>query len=296
MWKQYNLSALIPQIFAAIRILLETGPFIKANKLWKGFFEYKWIALLTIILSILFSYYFISGVFEYFSTTELPTKELAENLDEEGLEELKKGGKRVLMSSGTKYLLLIILEVIIFFFSVRTLNILNNRERTPAYQEFVNAEKRMILVMFLSFIKTAIISLLLNIFMSILGLKFAIPFVLFFVHAYFIGYAFLDNYLEQFEISVKDTEFYINQHTGAVLTFGMVSTLLFYIPLAGPLLSPIFLAVAATIYAFEVKMENTEIILTEKQQMKREKRLAKKMEKDAKRKAKKEAKIAKKKS
>lgn len=230
--------------------ILETYPFIKKHKIWKGFFENKWVAVVTIIVSILFSYWLISDLF---SVNNLDVSDLSEQgaSVKEGMRDASKGEA---ISSGSKYLLLILLEVIIFHFSVKTLSILTGQHQDVNFKQFLGAEKRMIKLLAISFFKGAIASLIIWIILSLMGIGYLSSFIMFFVYSYFMGYAFIDNYNEQFSISINDSLLKVRQHVGAATLLGVVVSGLIYIPVLGPFLAPLFGAIAATLYSHKYQV------------------------------------------
>ena len=80
---------------------------------------------------------------------------------------------------------------------------------------------------------------------------------MFFIYSYFVGHAFLDNYNEQFNKSIKNSDSIIKQHIGASLALGIVISALLFIPLLGPLCAPILGAIAAAIYGERYKIEDS---------------------------------------
>lgn len=257
MLKKFNFHDIIPQLTSTVAVLRDTIPFIKKHKLWKGYFDYRWIALLSIVISVMFTviaYKNLSA--NYFAPLE-PQIEMTLNQDVgETVGDVKSESKRGAVTSGTKYILIILLEVIIFYFSVKTLGILSDRPRRPTFKEFVRAEKRMIKIMIINFIKGVIALAIVSAFLSIIGYRVLSPFIMFIVYSYFMGYAFLDNYNEQFDHTIKNSQAIIRQNIGGALGIGIVISLLIYIPLLGPLFGPIFGSVAAAIYGERYKIEN----------------------------------------
>lgn len=169
---------------------------------------------------------------------------------------MKSESTRGALTSGTKYILIILLEIIIFYFSVKTLGILTDRPTKPTFSEFIRAEKRMIKIMFLCFLKGIGASIVVSILLGIIGLNVISPAVMFVVYGYFMGYAFIDNYNEQFDHHIKQSQEIIRQHFGAAVTIGVVVSLLIYIPLLGPLFGPIFGSVSAAIYGNRYKVQH----------------------------------------
>ncbi len=261
MFKKFNFEDFLPQVFSMIQVMIETPFFIKENKLWNGFFEYKWIGMLMITISVLFSWYFLDDLMGYFSWSNI--KDLAPANITTDMGEITNvvdhKSRRTLFSGGTKYLLLILLEVIIFYFCLKTLSILSKEKKNPTFKQFYKAEIRMVKIMGWNFGKGIAAQVMITFALSLIGFKELSSTAMFFVYAYFIGYAFLDNYNEQFSFKIKQSQTIIRQHLGAAFILGLVVTLLLYVPLVGPLLAPIFGGIAASIYGFRYSLETTEV-------------------------------------
>ena len=251
----------IKQIVRIINATRQSIPFFRNNRLLHGLFQQKWIVLVLIIGSCLYSYSFIKDVYDFFSTpatNEVLEASLSNTADLGKISEVVKDqGKQAAFHGGSKYLLLILLEVIIFFVSVKTLSILNNEPHKPTFKEFIRAEERMIKVMFSNFILALIIQIFVYIALSILGFSDLSVFVMFFVHAYFIGYAFLDNYNEQFGLKLKESRKIITQHKFASTALGVLISGILIIPVLGAIITPFLGAVIATLYGHNYQMEET---------------------------------------
>lgn len=256
----FNLNKIPLHAVNMLESIIETIPFIKKNKIWRGFFENKWVAITSIIVSILFSYWLFSDLLGS-NKVELPNIN-GVDLSEEGeiiKNSIKDASKGEAISSGSRYLLLILLEVIIFHFSVKTLSILTNTSQYPNFKDFIGAEKRMIKLLFISFFKGLLASIVLGIVLSIMGLGELTSFMMFFVYSYFMGYAFIDNYNEQYNVNIKDSLLKVRQHVGAATFLGIVVTGLMYFPIIGPFFAPLFGAVAATLYSHKYQVHKVEL-------------------------------------
>lgn len=243
MLEQLNLKEFIPQSIRCLKIIGESVDFFRKHKLWKGIFEHKWILLLAIGLSVLFTYTVISNLVDYFA----PAGELANG---------SQDNKETALFGGSKFLLLILLEVVIFHFSVKTLEVLNNEKYTTNFGMFVKAEVRMFKVMIRGYVYSLIIQILLSVVLSLTNTSFLLPIILFVVHSYFIGYAFFDNYNEQQKLNIKESDICVRYNSGGATTLGIITSLGLMIPIIGPLFVPVFGAIAANIYGFRYNIEN----------------------------------------
>lgn len=256
MLQQFNLSAFFSQSIRCLKIIGESYDFYKEHKLWKGLFEHKWITLVTIILSILFTFIVFSNLFDYFFSSPELTDVTDVVIDNKLNKNSVKSNKDTAIFGGSKFLFLILLEIVIFYFSVKTLEILNNEKYKTTFGMFIKAEIRMIKVMIRSAIQSLIVQVLLSIVLSITMIGFMQPLLMFIVHSYFIGVAFFDNYNEQQKLNIKESDISIRHQCGAATTLGFVASIGLMIPVIGPLAVPVFGAISANIYGFRHHMEN----------------------------------------
>ncbi|MEM9547275.1 MAG: EI24 domain-containing protein [Bacteroidota bacterium] len=249
MLEQFNLTQFIPQSLRCLKVIRESYSFFVKHKLWRGIFEHKWILLITLVVSSLFTYTIFSNIIDFLFNTQasFSTSEGATG---------KAINKASALLGGSKFLFLILLEIVIFHFSVKTLEVLNNEKYETTFGMFVNAEVRMIKVMIRSAIQSIIVQAILWVVLGILGYDALIPFLMFIVHAYFIGLAFFDNYNEQQKLNVKESDICIRHQSGAATTLGLVASVGLLIPFIGPLVVPVFGAIAANIYGHRHHIEN----------------------------------------
>ena len=255
MLEQFNLSDFFKQGARCFKIIRKSYTFFKTHKLWKGIFEHKWILLLTVIISILFTFALFSDLYQYI----FPVEEIvdADVVDLDGdIPDAKEKNKNTAIFGGSKFLLLIMFEIVIFHFSVKTLEILNNEKYKTTFGMFMKAEIRMIKVLIRSFIQSLIVQILLWIILALSGFSSLVPYLMFIVHAYFIGNAFFDNYNEQQKLNIKESDICIRYHSGAATTLGLVASVGLMIPIIGPLVVPVLGAISANMYGFKYHIEN----------------------------------------
>jgi len=259
MIQYFSIEEATHQISDSIESMKKVVPFIKENKLLSSIKNHKWISIITLIASILITYILICNCIDYFSSSPLKNEainlEIDDKINEEQISRLKDTSKTLLLTGGWKYLFLIVFELVIFFFATQTLAILKGIKINPTLKQFIKAEKRMIKVMVRNFIQALIIGIVVHIVLSIASQKQYTGIIMFFVHAYYIGFAFMDNYNEQFEIEIKESQKIVLKHGYASTFLGVVISLLLYIPLLGPLITPLFGAITATLYGHKNAIE-----------------------------------------
>jgi len=245
------------QVKNCINAMRDTIPFIQQHELWKGMRDHKFVAGILAIISLLFSVFVLGDIVSVFGDVikgDVVQSGLSSNMGEVS-DAVKKEGKDAFFSGGTRYLLIILLEVVIFHFAVKTLSILTQEKRSPVFKDFLNAEFRMISVMFRNFLKGLVIHFFIYIAFSIFGIKDLTSVVMFFVYAYFIGFAFFDNYNEQFGKTIRESQGIIKQHRWASTTLGITVSGLIFVPFIGPVIAPILASIAAIIYANRYNIE-----------------------------------------
>jgi len=177
----------------------------------------------------------------------------------ENLEETQKSRisnlHEPLFSGFLKFMLLLILEIVIYHFSVKTDNILKGKTANILFDDFVRAEIRMLKVMARNALLGWIAWLILKIAFGIFGLTFLHDAAYYMVTAFYIGFAFLDNYLELHDISISKSAVIVRSHIGGTLMIGLIASVFLLVPIVGPLLIPVLCSIAATRYAHQFRIE-----------------------------------------
>ena len=252
MFKHFNFKNFPSQAITCMEIMGESYDFFKKHKLWKGLFRHKWITILVILLSFLFSYVLFSELYGYIFPNEIAAHsgDLANN-------ESSQQNKETAIFGGSKFFLLILLEIVIFHFSVRTLEILNNEKYNATFGLFIKAEIRMVKVLVRSAIYSIIAHGILYVICHFLNIGGLIPLLMFIVTSYFVGNAFFDNYNEQQKLNIKESDICIRHHSGAATALGIAASLVLLIPIIGVFITPIFGAITANIYGHKYHIETS---------------------------------------
>ena len=283
--KDINLAEIPYQVKTAITYLLDSPRFISEHKLWKGYFNNIWV----FGVSVLAAYLFTSAVYgnllelithnkekevialnaetdieiaslkELKATVHLDSLEQVYDAQISDLEERKKSRlsslNQPLFSGFLKFILLLILEIVIYHFSVMTNNILTHKKSSIELSDFVRAEIRMFAVMLRNAVLGWIAWLILKIIFSILQLSFLHDAAYYMITAFYLGFAFLDNYLELFHVKIKTSAIVMRSHIGGALVIGLVASVFLLIPVIGPLFVPFVCSIAATRYGHRYLME-----------------------------------------
>lgn len=272
------------QIVRASKTLFDTPQFIFKHKLWKGFLDNSWVLLVSVIIASAFTYILYNDIHDYFIPSEQEGIEInistedgeldsaektkvnaGENdikelvIDKQDLiskEALKDQDHGSLFSGSLKFLLLIFLEVLIFHFSVRTNNILKNENKLLAFKDLYRAQIRMIKVMAHKWLYGLLMYVFISIICGITGTDYLKDTLMFLIYGFYLGFAFLDNYLEQYHFNIYDSARAVQTHFGAATVFGVFTSIVMNVPFIGPLLVPFLCGIAATRYGHETKIEN----------------------------------------
>lgn len=281
-----DISQGIGQIKEATTVLLSTPAFIKKHQLWRGFLDHKWVLIFSIVIASLFTFTLYKDIRNYFTPPSQETMDVDITIGNDGLDEIKNleqpindvsknteasieiaqnsmadvkeqldGDHKPLFSGSLKFLLLILLEVVIFHFAVKTNNILKEENKVLEFKDFYKAQIRMIFVLARKWVYGLLMYILVSILFGILGIEFMKDFTMFLIYGFYLGFAFLDNYLEQSGFTIKASAKCVQKHFGAAVTFGVFTSLLLYVPLVGPLVVPFIVGIAATRYGHANKIE-----------------------------------------
>lgn len=256
-----TVKKLLDQIQLTLRQHILAIKFIRKYELWKGFWEYGWVARALIIVTVIIGLKLLSIYLGWlgdvlnisvFSSMSLMSGMLWDTFSGE------------LLGGGVKYIFMILLEIVIFHVSRKAVSVLTEVHEAPTFKNFLNAQIRMIKVSFRSFIVETIIVALLGAFFSLFGfLSFLESLLIFGVSSYYLGFGLIDNYLEQFGFSISESVKYARNFIGVGIAGGIVLQLFFLIPGIGPLLGPFLCSVAIVLAMYKL----SDIHITYKQKV-----------------------------
>jgi hypothetical protein len=234
----------------------EAYEFIKENRLWEGVMKYKGIVYLTVFVGLVLGV----KIFTTFSTIIQSqigqTVGIASAMSMVG--EVAKESYNLLFMGGMKYVVLIFLEIIIFHFVRRTLEIKMGKDIQITFKGFVAAEIRMFKVILFSYILESIMGLLVGVGLGIMDVEFLKVFFVLLIQTYFLGFVFIDNYNELLGMGIRKSEQFTRQFAGISIAIGLVAYLLLLIPVVGSLIAPFIGGVAATLAMYDLYKPNIE--------------------------------------
>ncbi len=223
--------------------------FIKTNRLWEGFGQYRWLIKGGIIILIILGIDVVTSLPDLFSsntdsTSEASTGSILNSLSLVSLEEYLGGG--------IKYVLLIAIEIIIFHFTRRSMMIITNDHIDTSFKTFIKAEKRMIRVAIFSFIMETIFRILSNTLLAIVGFEIAQGVMLFLIQSFYLGFAIIDNYNELYDMTLRQSHRYTWHFAPVAIITGAIVNVLMFIPALGIVIGTVICSVIATLTMHEL--------------------------------------------
>lgn len=251
-WRDIDYKEEAEQFRYTIVTFPAAARFIIRERVWEGFWKYGWFSRILTVLAILVGLNMIGNAFEFFEGLGEDSFAISFSGVTSFAEDLYQNSIGFLTDSGSRFLMLVLLEVIIFHASRQTLRLLAGKDSKSKFGDFLNAQIRMLIVSGFAWLMTLIAAIPIKIFFGIFEfLDFLKPAFLFVIEAFFLGFTVVDNYQEQYNMSIKESFKQAKENLGINLAIGTVVRLLFWIPVLGPLIAPLIAAVAATIVMHE---------------------------------------------
>ena len=225
--------------------------FIRKHKLWEGFWKYGWVSKGLVILAILLGLKLLDTIFDWWQTSEMD--DAGETIASVGhlFQNVAFEGYDFLFAGGMKYVMMMLLEVIIFHMCRGTLEVLTGKTSDLSFNAFFNAQIRMIKVAIQSYVMELLFGIVIGIAFGIIGgFDFLKPVLKYTVHCYFLGFIVFDNYAEQFDFTIKESTKIARDYIGVCLALGLTTNVLLLIPVIGAIAAPVLVAVTVTIVMY----------------------------------------------
>jgi CysZ protein len=157
-----------------------------------------------------------------------------------------------------KYLLLMALSPVLSIVSEKIEK--DYKEKTKSTFSVMSSAARSIRINLRNMIKELVVTVLLLVMSLIPGINILTFFLLFVVQSYFLGFGFMDFYLER-HFTFSQTIALVWKHKWAAICIGSIFTFIILIPILGVLVAPYFVTVTATKYF--AQMEELEVEIKE---------------------------------
>ncbi|MEL6124707.1 MAG: hypothetical protein AAFR14_13410, partial [Bacteroidota bacterium] len=240
-----------PHLFRDGRVTVDSSSkcvqFIRAHQLWQGMGAYRWLTKVGLFLAVLIGLRYLSVIFDSFGGSD-PTSQLGFiGHASSALSETRSMIVGAMEGEAMKYLILVLIEVVIFHFVRRTLMIVTGDEIDTSFKTFWKAQRRMIGVVIFSYVMELVWKVIIGVVFWPFGLDTSKQVMLFLVSSFYLGFAIVDNYNEIYHMTIKQSAKYAWQYAGVTLIVGLIMYLLMYIPVVGPIIGPCFAAVIAAL-------------------------------------------------
>ncbi len=251
---QTNVAHFITQFKHTLTIYKGSVLYVKKHRPWEGFWDYGWVSRFLIFAGMIVGLKFLSIFVKWINKASQTETTQVMSMATGMFADLYNEGFKNLFSGNLHFVMLVLLEVIIFHVCRRTIEQLRGEKyEAPTLKDFVRAQVRMFKVSLLAMIAGKVIGALLGIPFGILGFNEILsPVVKKMVEFFFVGFAVVDNYNEQFGLNIKESLRYSFNYLGVVLAIGLVLYILMAIPVIGPIAGPILASVTATLAMYEL--------------------------------------------
>ncbi|TXF88072.1 hypothetical protein FUA23_16455 [Neolewinella aurantiaca] len=274
----HRLKLSIHEFFYTLLAFPRAWRFMRNHRLWEGLREYGWVARSLVGIGVFGAAYVIFEAVDWYdhhADAPLSAMMSGESLFLQWFNELTGSFSEGLLN----WVTLILLEVVIYHFMRRTLQIVlkKNVENAHTFKPFVNAQIRMIMVSTVALVGEALI---LNAGEMITDGPVFWLFSLF-IRSTMLGYVIADNYNEQFGLSIDQSRRHLYRgYIGICFGLGLPLLLMMKVPFFGTVLGPLVTSVTAAIVLRE--KSDLHIIgyqMNEKERAAAEKKAAKKARK-----------------
>ncbi|MEM1326693.1 MAG: hypothetical protein AAGI23_12095 [Bacteroidota bacterium] len=227
----------------------EAVEFLWMHKLWKGLLQYGWLSRTLIFVSLFLGIKYFSFVSDWMSSTD-DSPWNASNLMSFGQNSLQFWDDNVLSLFGgsRKYIILVLTEVITFHMIRSTFSIVTGEAQDKTFKAFVDAQVRMITIAAFSWAMELVAGILLGLVLGFLSVGFLEDTLQFFVACFFLGFALIDNFFEQYGLEIKESYKKSLDIVGGAVALGLIFNGLLYVPLVGAILAPCVGGVAAALF------------------------------------------------
>lgn len=252
----------VSDFLLTMRTFLKVPQFFHRYELAKDLLRHKIILLALTVLGILLSFTFIKSLrdwvarFQADSILEVPAATFST------IQGVLDQNYNFFFQGSYKYLVLIVMELIIFQVALRTVEIVKGKKEKLTFGLFANAQIRMIKVSLINFLLENAFRVVAILLLGLVDLDVLEPGIVFAIQCFFLGHTIIDNYNEIQRLSIRDSYHFTKFFPGVALGIGTVLYLLLLIPIVGPLVGPLVACIAATLcmHKLDVDPERASII------------------------------------
>lgn len=227
--------------------------FTRRKRLWEGFWKYGWVTRLLILLALIAGIKFFTLLVDWFQGMDASDPMAMIGSVNSFFTDVAYKEFSFLFTGGLKYAMLALLEILIFHIVRRTFTILSGEDSETGFNAFVQAQIRMLKVTFRSYIIESVATTIIHGAIGAYGFLMPLGSIAILgVQAYYTGFTIIDNYHEQFGLTIKESIKESRQYIGVVIALGLTLQVLFIVPLLGTILGPILATVAVALVMFDL--------------------------------------------
>lgn len=231
----------------------EAIDFIQEHRLWEGFWKFGWVFRLLIFAGVFAGWKLFRILQHWYSAADMSNPIQMGASIGSLFGDFFNEGYSFFFLSGFKYVVLVLVEIIVFHFVRRTLELKTGIQQDFTPKTFIRAEIRMIKIVARNFCYEYILMFLIGTGLGIFGLEWIKHPIFILVQAFFLGFAVIDNYNEIFGMSIKQSARLTLYYPGLSVAVGLTTYFLLLIPILGAILAPFLVGVAATLAFHELR-------------------------------------------
>ncbi|MFT4536794.1 MAG: hypothetical protein ACI9P5_004171 [Saprospiraceae bacterium] len=235
---------LVRDVLTSIKVATSSVDYIREHRLWEGLNQYKWLSKALVVIAIIVGVSFFRFINQWYEISDVSQQGIF-GLETGLFASMVSAGKEIFFARSYKYVMLLLVEVLVFHFVRRTLIFVTGEHIKTDFKTFLSTQYRMVGVTIVCAVFEGLFSKLFNIPLNWLGLEILSPVMFLVVQAYFMGVVIVDNYNEVYHMSFKQSLAYCWQYAGVTLFVGTIVSVLFFVPLLGIIIGPILGAVIA---------------------------------------------------
>ena len=248
-----NLKVILEQFIFTLRTHRKAIEFARKHKVWKGFWNYGWVSKALMFIGAIVGLNFLDVYIDWFFSSRSESVYGAVQSMGSLFNNFALEGYELLFAGSMKYVIIVLVEVIIFHASRETIKIILEKKGDTSFNTFLKAQIRMINVVCFAWIMEMICSILIDIALGIFSpLGFLKPALILIVQCYFLGFVVLDNYFEQFDLKIKESLRYTKKYAGVALGIGSVLNLAMLVPFIGAIVGPFIAAITVTLVLYKL--------------------------------------------
>ncbi len=236
-----------------VSVILEVPRFIRENKLWQGFWDHKIVLLALLVAGGLFSWHLYEVYRNWWEHLNAHNPVEATIQATFLVKDLAIGSYQFMFAGAYKYLLLIIMELLIFHMTFRTHEILDGRKESLSPARFIMAQVRMVKVTVFTYFMELVATIIIRTALTITGFEFLSGLLIFVIQCFFFGFVLIDNYNEIHHLKIRESYRHTVKFAGVAVAIGLLLHLLIIIPLIGPFVGPMTGAIVATLVMHDLE-------------------------------------------